>query len=309
MVYVWLAFLMAGWMVPAWRWLRRKRAAGWPVADGRIESVEVRKPNFSFTTRRGYYVAELGYSYSVAGTLNSGRYKRDFPTEREANEFVRDLKEKAVVVHHDPAKPSVSAILEPDIEVLLQNRAPASASDDLDAANSIPEWLRPFIWVFVALSAIGLVVSLWVHLGAIMGRSVSSFFWILHVGIFVLWLPAVLVAQRLVGNVNRKDFWKVILKGSPDWMRYMVYAFFAYALVNFLLFMGKAPSGGSGVNPPASVWRGFSGHWMAFYSAALAVLYSAAHMADTAPRCANGHLASPNAVYCARCGQPVMRVR
>lgn len=309
MVYVWLAFLMAGWMAPAWRWLRRKRAAGWPVADGRIESVEVRKPNFSFTTRRGYYVAELGYSYSVAGTLNSGRYKRDFPTEREANEFVRDLKEKAVVVHHDPAKPSVSAILEPDIEVLLQNRAPASASDDLDAANSIPEWLRPFIWVFVALSAIGLVVSLWVHLGAVMGRSVSSFFWILHVGIFVVWFPAVLVAQRLVGNVNRKDFWKVILKGSPDWMRYMVYIFFAYALVNFLLFMDKAPSGGSGVNPPASVWRGFSGHWMAFYSAALAVLYSAAHMAGTAPRCANGHLASPNAVYCARCGQPVMRVR
>ena len=306
---MWLAFLMAGWMAPAWRWLRRKRAAGWPVADGRIESVEVRKPNFSFTTRRGYYVAELGYSYSVAGTLNSGRYKRDFPTEREANEFVRDLKEKAVVVHHDPAKPSVSAILEPDIEVLLQNRAPASASDDLDAANSIPEWLRPFIWVFVALSAIGLVVSLWVHLGAVMGRSVSSFFWILHVGIFVVWFPAVLVAQRLVGNVNRKDFWKVILKGSPDWMRYMVYIFFAYALVNFLLFMDKAPSGGSGVNPPASVWRGFSGHWMAFYSAALAVLYSAAHMAGTAPRCANGHLASPNAVYCARCGQPVMRVR
>jgi hypothetical protein len=86
MVYVWLAFLMAGWMVPAWRWLRRKRAAGWPVADGRIESVEVRKPNFSFTTRRGYYVAELGYSYSVAGTLNSGRYKRDFPTERDIHE-------------------------------------------------------------------------------------------------------------------------------------------------------------------------------------------------------------------------------
>jgi len=309
MVYVWLAFLLAGWMVPAWRWLRRKRAAGWPVADGRIESVEVNKPNFSFTTKRGYYVAELGYSYSVAGTLNSGRYKRDFATEREANEFVRDLNEKALVVHYDSARPSSSVLLEPDIEVLLQNRAPASASDDSEAANSIPDWLRPFIWLFVALSAIGLVVSLWVHLGAVMGRSVSPLFWILHVGIFVVWLPAVLVAQRLVGNVNRKDFWKVILKGSPDWMRYMVYTFFTYALVNFLLFMGKAPSGGSGMNPPASVWRGFSGHWMAFYSAALAVLYSAAHMADTAPRCANGHLASPNAVYCARCGQPVVRVR
>jgi hypothetical protein len=131
----------------------------------------------------------------------------------------------------------------------------------------------------------------------------------LHVGIFVVWFPTVFVAQRLVGSVNRKDLWKVVLKDSPDWMRYMVYGFFGYAIVNFLLFMGKAPSGGSGGNPPAVVWRGFSGHWMAFYSAALAVLYSAARMADTAPRCANGHLASPNAIYCNRCGQPVMRTR
>jgi hypothetical protein len=63
--------------------------------DGRIESVDVSKPNFSFTTKRGYCVAELGYSYSVAGSLNSGRYKRDFPTQQEADEFVRDLQDKA----------------------------------------------------------------------------------------------------------------------------------------------------------------------------------------------------------------------
>jgi CubicO group peptidase (beta-lactamase class C family) len=87
------------------------------------------------------------------------------------------------------------------------------------------------------------------------------------------------------------------------------YGFFGYAIVNFLFFMTKAPSGGGGANPPAVVWRGFSGHWMAFYSAALAILYSAARTADTALRCANGHLASPNAIYCTQCGQPVMRVR
>src|ERR1019366_7532689 len=91
MFWIWAAFALAGLAKPAWSWLRRKRAAGWPVAEGRIESVEITKPSFSFTTKRGYYVAELGYSYSVAGTLNSGRYKREFPTEREANEFVRDL--------------------------------------------------------------------------------------------------------------------------------------------------------------------------------------------------------------------------
>jgi len=308
MFYVWLAFIFAGWSFPAWRWLRRKRAAGWPVADGRIESVEVSKPTFSFTTKRGYYVAELGYSYSVAGTTNSGHYRREFPTEREADEFVRDLQGKAVVVRYNPNNPSSSMLLELDIEAVLQNRAPAPI--DAYPLGSVPNWLRPFIWFFVCFSAVGLVVSLWVHLGAVVGKRVAPepFFWLLHVGIFVVWFPAIFVAQRLVGNVNRKDLWKVVLRGSPDWMRYMVYGFGGYAIVNFLLFMTKAPSGGSG-NPPAVVWRGFSGHWMAFYSAAFAMLNSAARSDNSSLRCANGHWTSPNTAYCPQCGQPVTRTR
>jgi hypothetical protein len=311
MFYVWAAFALVGLAKPAWNWFRRQRAGGWPTAEGRIESVEITKPSFSFTTKRGYYVAEFGYSYSVAGTLHSGLYKREFPTEHEAEEFVRDLKGKPVAVHFNSNHPSSSALLEPDIEGVLQNRAPSPLADYPSAANSVPDWIRPFLWLFVCFSAIGLVVSLWVHLGAVMGRRVApeAFFWMLHVGIFVVWFPAVLVAQRLVGNVNRKDFWKVVLKNAPDWMRYMFYGFFGYALVNFMLFMTKAPSGGSGANPPAVVWRGFSGHWMVFYSAALAILYSAARSEDISLRCANGHAVTSNATYCTRCGQPVLRVR
>ncbi len=125
MFYVWAAFALAGLAKPAWSWLRRKRAAGWPIADGRIESVEITKPSFSFTTKRGYYVAEIGYSYSFAGSLHSGRYKREFPTEHEAEEFVRDLQGKPVAVQCNSTSPSSSALLDPDIGVLLQNRAPA----------------------------------------------------------------------------------------------------------------------------------------------------------------------------------------
>jgi hypothetical protein len=311
MFYVWVAFALAGLAKSAWSWFRRQRAGGWPIAQGRIESVEITKPTFSFTTKRGYYVAELGYAYSIAGTPYSGHYRREFPTEHEAEEFVRDLKGKPVAIHCHSTRPSNSALLESDIEVLLQNRAPAPASDFPSVANSVPDWIRPFLWVFVLFSAIGLVVSLWVHLGAVMGRRVApeAFFWMLHVGIFVVWFPAVFIAQRLVGNVNRRDFWKVILKDSPGWMRYMVYGFFGYAGVNFLFFMSKTPGGGSGANPPAAVWRGFSGHWMVFYSAALAILYSAARTVDSSPRCTNGHMASLNATYCPQCGQPVLRVR
>jgi hypothetical protein len=164
-----------------------KERRGWPTADGRIESVEINKPSFSFTTKHGYYVAELGYSYAVAGTLNSGRYKREFPTEQEADEFVRDLQDKAVVVHYNPGKPSSSAMLESDIAALLQNRPPSTVPD-IPPANSVPDWFRPFLWFFVCFSAVGLIVSLWVHLGAVMGRRVApeAFFWMLHVGIFVV---------------------------------------------------------------------------------------------------------------------------
>src|SRR5438874_12591567 len=145
MIRVWLAIMAAGWAAPAWAKFRRIRAAGWPMAEGRIESVDVDKPFFSLSTRRGYYVAELGYSYSVAGNGYSGRYRRDLPTEDEADEFGRDLEGKPVTVHYS----------------------------------------RPFLWFFMLLSAFGLILSLWVHLGAVMGRRVApaAFFWGLHIGI------------------------------------------------------------------------------------------------------------------------------
>ena len=199
-------------------------------------------------------------------------------------------------------------VLEPDIEAVLQNR-PSSRDDEMVKITAIPEWLVPFIWVFVCLAGIGLLASLWVHIGALMGRSVPSAFWVLHVGIFVVWFPAVFVAQRMVRNTNRKDFWKVVLKGAPDWVRYMMYVLFAYEFVIFIIFMGQSSSGGRHTMTSATDWRGVSGLWMVFYSAAFAILYSAAKTTESSPRCANRHLASPNAIYCTSCGQPVVRIR
>ena len=77
-----------------------------------------------------------------------------------------------------------------------------------------------------------------------MGRRVApeAFFWILHVGMtHRTWFPAVISAMNLLGNINQRDFWKVAFKGSPEWMRYMVYGFLGYAVVNFMLFMTTAP--------------------------------------------------------------------
>ena len=166
---------------------------------------------------------------------------------------------------------------------------------------------------FLVLSVIGLVLSLIAHTAALFGlpQPLGSAAWGLHIGIFVVWLPAVIMANRLVGDYKRKDFWKAALRGCPDWMRWLTFAFFGYAVVNFLLFIAVAPprGAGGGANTPPEVFRGFSGHWMAFYSAAAAILYSAivVSRSDPAGRCPNGHPVSPSASYCEECGAAVAK--
>jgi hypothetical protein len=173
----------------------------------------------------------------------------------------------------------------------------------------IPSGFKPILSFFGGLAWIGLALSILSHIAALLGSQgpLGDYAWLLHIGIFVVWLPTVLVASRIGADVKRKDLWKAVLRGCPQWMRYMMYGFFGYAFLNFATFLIAAPKGGSGPMTPAVV-RGFSGHWMAFYSAAAAVLYSATHVddRDQGRRCANGHAVGPLARFCEQCGQVVI---
>ncbi len=281
-VWAWIAFALIGWIRPAWRWLQGQRASGWPTVIGRVESAIVNtKKHFGFgTTTRGdaaEFSADLFYSYTVDGQRYAGSYKQYFETPEQGLEFVWKLQGMAVVVSFNPKKPSKSNLTEDSISALLSSRPPVPEGMFLARVGDPPGWSKPLLWPCVVLSALGLGLSLWVHLGALAGRRVApdGFFWGLHVGIFVVWFPAFYVAKERFGNTARKGFWKVALKGSPEWLRYLVYGFLIYAVVNFALFMLRAPQGHFD-HVPAAVWQGFSGHWMAFYSCALAILYSAA---------------------------------
>lgn len=164
---------------------------------------------------------------------------------------------------------------------------------------------------FLVLAVIGLALSLVAHVAALLGwpQPLGQAAWGLHVGIFLVWLPVFAVSNRMTGGFKRKDFWDASLRGCPAWMRWMTYGFFAYAFVNFMLFMAVAPPRGAvrGANAPPEVFRGFSGHWMAFYLAAAANLYSAivVSRADPARRCPNGHPVPPAAAFCEACGAAV----
>ncbi len=166
------------------------------------------------------------------------------------------------------------------------------------------------LYPFVVLSALGLILSLGAHIGALLGLNVPSAAMGLHIGIFIVWIPAVITSNfSLTKRCNRKDFWKVVLRGAPKWMQYMTYGFLYYALFNFAIFIFSAPSDPSSAGgTPPSVVRGFSGHWMAFYSAALAILYSAIQIKKRGlvRRCPNGHEVSLEATFCEECGQLIL---
>jgi hypothetical protein len=167
--------------------------------------------------------------------------------------------------------------------------------------------LNTILKPLIALSAAGFVASLIVHLCALAGvpNPFGHAAWALHIGIFVVWLPAIIVTNMRIGKFayKRNDFWKVALAGAPKWMQTMVKGFFIYAVINFAFFIFRAVG-----KPQASIGRsfelqGFSGHWMAFYSAGIALLYSATKRVES--KCANGHQASPVAKFCDQCGTPV----
>jgi hypothetical protein len=167
----------------------------------------------------------------------------------------------------------------------------------------------------MAYAACGLALSLAAHLLALSGRPLggNSLFFALHVGIFPLWIPVVFISMKITSGMRlqgrmfgmRKEYREALFSGCPPWMKYMTYGFFIYAIVNFVIFVlfgstGKPVAG----EPPSSVWRGFSGHWMVFYSAGLAILTTAYRkgLSDLQPRCPNGHAIALGDRFCSTCG-------
>ncbi|WP_212398731.1 hypothetical protein [Bradyrhizobium jicamae] len=148
----------------------------------------------------------------------------------------------------------------------------------------------------IVYAACGLAFSLVAHILSTFGVKLGMpVFVALHVGIFPLWIPVVLLSMKMSGGVNRRDFWKVALSGCPAWMKYLIYGFFIYAIVNFAIFAVLAslhppPKQVQGA-PPALVLHGFSGHWMVFYATGLAILVTAYRrgLSNLQRRCPSGH--------------------
>lgn len=139
----------------------------------------------------------------------------------------------------------------------------------------------------------GFLASAAVHCAAVYGVAAHEFFpfvWFLHLGIFVVFAPAIFLSK---GVGNRSEFWKVL----PPALRYPLFLLFAYTFFNFFAGVQSLPSGSWSVSEDktsysftpkggssqtatkqeydkaqAATDRLFSGHWMLFYFAAFALL-------------------------------------
>jgi len=160
------------------------------------------------------------------------------------------------------------------------------------------------------LAALGFCLSVAAHVASILGIPLpgGQSVWLLHAGIFVVWLPTVLIVSRVMRGVRRQDMWKVTLSGCPAWMRMAAKVLIGYVILNFVYFMATSARGGgghySGAAPP-SVIRGFSGHWMLFYGVAFMTLYSVGRKPALLGQrvCRNGHTVASTDNFCPVCGE------
>jgi hypothetical protein len=93
------------------KWRQNKARAGWPATDGTIQSGQVHKQGLR-------YWVELTYTYYL-GEYRSGKHVHHFRREEDADEFVRQVKDKHVQVHYNASKPDDSVILDRDLEVIV----------------------------------------------------------------------------------------------------------------------------------------------------------------------------------------------
>jgi hypothetical protein len=139
-----------------------------------------------------------------------------------------------------------------------------------------------------AVALAGFILSLVVHVSAMLGVDVTSRFpgvWLLQVGIFVVLLPLVFALGR---DLGAKPTFKQIAASVPRWAIALGALILVYAFVNFFLFMVDSEGGSPGMEDrkfvllnhgtlvrertaaefvrfQANIVRGFSGHWLVFF--------------------------------------------
>jgi hypothetical protein len=119
-----------------------------------------------------------------------------------------------------------------------------------------------------ALSGVGLGLSLIVHVAAWVHYIFPIGKWVfaLHLGIFVVFVPLVISANRTTPTPGKRDNLEHLFGTLPRWTQPLATGVFVYALAQFALFMWQASHYTKHHVPHDLELRGFSGHWIMFYT-------------------------------------------
>ena len=149
------------------------------------------------------------------------------------------------------------------------------------------------------IALLGSIIAITVHIFAVLGVDVADtlpFIWVLHIGIFVVWIPTILSLKEQQKENKEANAFTILTKDKPKWIIAVIIGIAIYTGLNFMLFMSKAIEGtplekngvyslhnrGTHIRDitkeeyhlhGANILRGFSGHWILFYTVAAIALY------------------------------------
>jgi len=141
--------------------------------------------------------------------------------------------------------------------------------------------------VFAGLALGGFLLALASHIAALWGVDVQSqvsAVWLLHLGVFIVFIP--MVFQLRSSDLKSDRF--AVFRGLPGWAGAATALLMAYVFLNFFLAFPGATDGSPAVQNgafvlqqkgrlvreiseaeyharQATILRGFSGHWLLFY--------------------------------------------
>jgi len=88
-------------------------AKNWPYVYGTVEHAEAKVMGQGKTA---YWVGEVAYSYAIDGDYYSGVHHFSAKNEDQAWGIVRGWKDRRVVVHYAPGRPSSSVLIMEELD-------------------------------------------------------------------------------------------------------------------------------------------------------------------------------------------------
>jgi hypothetical protein len=107
-------YFFFAWVAVYWRRRQKRRreaaAAGWPSVEALILYGQVLP-----VPKTSCFLATLKYSYFV-GEYRSGEYVQEFARELDADDFIRQLKDKRLPIRYNPDRPEKSVLEQSVVE-------------------------------------------------------------------------------------------------------------------------------------------------------------------------------------------------